>query len=198
MFDLERQDVGGLGVGQHAEDQDGDAGGAAAGERHLEEGNFRKRTKTNSVYVTRPMFNMNIQTKTDWRSATSPGRGRELYTKVANFVSENSRTQNRPLYKTTKGGDGHTPFWAAGNPTASRRAARAATQPRVVPPSLLPSEVHKEGHRTTGHCAETYDFLTERAYALSSYALTTCALLLPLSRFPTPAVCLYMLCSSIC
>ena len=30
---------------------------------------------------------------------------------------------------------------------------------------------------TTGHCVETYEFLTERAYTLSSYALT-CAFLI--------------------
>ena len=33
------------------------------------------------------------------------------------------------------------------------------------------SEMHKEGHRTTGRSAETKDFLTERACALSNYAI---------------------------
>ena len=35
------------------------------------------------------------------------------------------------------------------------------------------SAVRKQGHRTTGHGVETLEVLTERAYALSSYAVTS-------------------------
>ena len=45
------------------------------------------------------------------------------------------------------------------------------------------SEVHKSGHRTTGHSVEPWEFLAGRAYAMSSYALACAAL--TISRRPS-------------
>ena len=71
----------------------------------------------------------------------------------------------------------------------SRSAERAPRSPVSL------SEVHKQGHRTTGHSLETLEFLTKRACALSAYALTCAALkdagaarLLALTFCPAAAV----------
>ena len=61
-----------------------------------------------------------------------------------------------------------------GKPRCSDRSSRFG---RLSNSSLWEqSEVHKQGHVTTGHNVETQDFLAERAYALPSYALPYVAL----------------------
>ena len=47
---------------------------------------------------------------------------------------------------------------------------------------VMISEVHKQGHMTTGRSVETWGFLTKEPLALSSYALTCVALIMTTFR----------------